>query len=243
MKNLKKIYFYFTFNKINIITLFLSLLSLFLIFLFYKLDISIYEYEANINYYTNVFLNDNLSYICLISSITLLLLIAIDYITNANRFDIIFIPKYSKEQILFSKLNTYLFIAINYSLISYLCLLFVGVIKFDGFVINFKIVRIYFYLLLYNIEVIVISLFLVLTIKNGFCAIITIILYFLSSLIYESNKYIANILLMHIDASSNMFFACFISILIIIILICILLRFNCGIKLCFKNKRLKIIKI
>lgn len=214
----------------------LSLVSLLIIFLVNKMDVSIYDYQANISNYNNLFLNDNLSYICLISSITLVLLIAIDYITNADKFDIIFIPKYSNASILASKFITYFIVAINYTMISYLCLLMVGVIRYSGFIINFKVILLYFYLLLFNIEVIVISLFLVLMFKNGFCAIISIILYFLSSIIYDSNKIIANIILFHIDAQNNMTVGFIICIVIIIILIILLMKFKLGFNLSFKKK-------
>lgn len=223
MKNIKKLYLYFTLNKFNIIILLASLLCLFFIFLFNKQEVSIYDYNLNRSSYNKMFISDNLFYIELITLITLCLLISIDFMTN-QKFDIIFMPKYSKISILKSQILSYLFIMINFISISLLLLVLVLSFRYSGFKINLEVIRLYLYLLMFGFEIILITLFNVSIFKYGFLGLITILLYFMSNIIYDISTIFSNILLFHIDLYSfkntvvGIIISCFICFIIIFVL-------------------------
>ncbi len=226
VNNIKKIYFYYTFNIPNIIIISISILVMMLMFNLYDFDISIIDYNADyINYHTE-YITSSLSVFIPLLIVVVILVISIDYMTNHKRFDLIFSSRFSSKEILKIKLNVYLTFVFIYVSFLYLMMILFGCLRFNYFRFDIELFKIYVLLELIGIEaVILINLIMRIT-KIGFSSILVLILYFLSLIVVDNNKIISRMIFTNFRyekciVDSNMF----ISIIVIIIYYLLLMVF------------------
>ncbi|MGM9971312.1 MAG: hypothetical protein ACI35W_02750 [Anaeroplasmataceae bacterium] len=206
MKNVKELYYRFSLNKINLILIFISIILLFLIFNLWDFNIMSLDYNFDRGRYHMLYINDNISIISIISICLISVIIAIDTIGNNGRFDILFLSKITNKELIRIKLRNYIIMTIIYTSIIYLLMILVGTYRFEGFYFDIVLLKLWIAIIIVNIEVLLFSFLLIRLTKVGFSAIFVLILYFISSIVYDINKILGNVFLFHIDYSSNDFF-------------------------------------
>lgn len=224
MNNIKKLYMYYTFNKANIIILFLSIVGFLVIFNLWDFDIAGYEYYSNPSFYNLLYLKNNISIIEIVSMLVVIVILSIDSMSNNGRFDSIFLSKIKHKDIIKTQIKTYTILIFMYTTLIYLLLILTGVYRLEGFIIKMNILIIYLGLLVFNIEVMMISFLFIKLTGFGLSGIITLVWYFITSLIYDSHKIIGNIFLFHMNLDKfKIFFLGLLIAIFIIILIYVLL--------------------
>lgn len=224
MNNIKKLYMHYTFNKANIIILFLSIVGFLVIFNLWDFDIAGYEYYSNPSFYNLLYLKNNISIIEIVSMLVVIVILSIDSMSNNGRFDSIFLSKIKHKDIIKTQIKTYTILIFMYTTLIYLLLILTGVYRLEGFIIKMNILIIYLGLLVFNIEVMMISFLFIKLTGFGLSGIITLVWYFITSLIYDSHKIIGNIFLFHMNLDKfKIFFIGLLIAIFIIILIYVLL--------------------
>lgn len=202
-RNIKRLYFYYTFNRPNAIILGLSLLILTILFNTYDFDISSYNYLVNKEEYHLEYLSGALSYAIPLSLVVIMLVISIDYMMNRKRFDLIFISKLKPNEILKCKLYVYLLMALVYSITVYTALILTAVLRFDNFYLKYDHIKLFFALMLQDVIATLIIFLIIRITKIVYSSIIIMVLYFISLIISDYSEVAASIIFVHIDMYDN----------------------------------------
>lgn len=203
MKNINKIYFYYTFNRPNIIILGISMIVICIMFNLYDFDVSLFDYMADMNYYHMDYIAEELGVMIPLSLVVIMLITSIDFVSNNKKFDILFISKLDSKDILKIKLKVYFTLSFIYISLLYLIMIIIGIFRFSGFRFSLGMLKLYFSLLLQSFEAIIIIFIITRLTKNGYSSIIVLLLYFISLLISEYSEIISNIVFINVDALYN----------------------------------------
>ena len=120
MNNIKKLYFNYTFNRANIIIIFISLLIIGVILNLYDFDISALDYSMDHKFYHEDFLFFSLQYVMPVAIVVIITIIIIDNISNSKRFDILFCTKIKSKNLLKIKIMVYLTLSFYYMSATYI---------------------------------------------------------------------------------------------------------------------------
>ncbi|MCR5706038.1 MAG: hypothetical protein K6G48_04525 [Acholeplasmatales bacterium] len=203
MNNIRRLYTSYTFNRANIIILMVSALLLFVLFNLYDFDISLFDYVEDITYFHDDYIRFSLNIASPISLVVLISIICIDYITNQKRFDLIFATRIKSKDLLKTKIYVYLLLSFLYMTIIWIMIMVIGIIRFKYFKLDQEMLQIYFMLNFIGAEAILMSMILQRATRIGFSAIIVFIIYFISRIVSDINKYIGNVLFLNINPFSK----------------------------------------
>jgi len=203
MNNIRRLYISYTFNRANIIILMVSALLLFVLFNLYDFDISLFDYVEDITYFHDDYIRFSLNIASPISLVVLISIICIDYITNQKRFDLIFATRIKSKDLLKTKIYVYLLLSFLYMTIIWIMIMVIGIIRFKYFKLDQEMLQIYFMLNFIGAEAILMSMILQRATRIGFSAIIVFIIYFISRIVSDINKYIGNVLFLNINPFSK----------------------------------------
>jgi len=203
MNNIRRLYISYTFNRANIIIIMVSAFLLFILFNLYDFDISNFDYVEDISYFHDDYLRFSLNIASPISLVVLITIICIDYITNQKRFDLIFATRIKSKELLKIKIYVYLLLSFLYMTIIWILIISIGVIRFNYFKLDLKMIQIYFMMIFIASEAVILSMIIQRATRIGFSAILVFIIYFVSRIISDANAYIGNILFLNINPFSK----------------------------------------
>ena len=203
MKNIKKLYFYYSFNRTNLIILGLSIFVMLIIYNMYDFDIYAIDYMYDRNAFHSEYISSSLGVMIPISIVVIMLVLSIDYMTNKKRFDLLFLSRYSKRDLAKIKIVVYLTLSFIYVSILFMLMIIVAEIRFTDFKFDLYYLKLYVGLIIQSfVATMIIMLVMDLT-GAGYSAIIALILYFLSIVIGDMNKIIATLIFIYIDISGS----------------------------------------
>ena len=203
MKNIKKLYFYYSFNRTNLIILGLSIFVMLIIYNMYDFDIYTIDYMYDRNAFHSEYISSSLGVMIPISIVVIMLVLSIDYMTNKKRFDLLFLSRYSKRDLAKIKIAVYLTLSFIYVSILFMLMIIVAEIRFTDFKFDLYYLKLYVGLIIQSfVATMIIMLVMDLT-GAGYSAIIALILYFLSFVIGDMNKIIATLIFIYIDISGS----------------------------------------
>lgn len=199
MKNIRNLYFYYSFNRTNLIILGISIFVMLIIYNMYDFDISTIDYIYDRSSYHYEYISSSLGIMIPISIVVIMLILSIDYMTNKKRFDLLFLSRYSERNLIKIKISVYLTLSFIYVSILYLLMIIVAELRFQDFKFNLLFMKLYVGLIIQSFVATLIILALMNLTKAGYSAIIVLILYFISIIVGDINKIFATIIFIYID--------------------------------------------
>lgn len=199
MNNIKKLYFNYTFNRANIIIIFISLLIIGVILNLYDFDISALDYSMDHKFYHEDFLFFSLQYVMPVAIVVIITIIIIDNISNSKRFDILFCTKIKSKNLLKIKMMVYLTLSFYYMSATYIMIMFVGLMRFTYFRFDYKMLQLYIMMILMAFEATLMSMLIIRCTNLAYSAILVFIIYFISKIVLDINKYLGSLMFLNVD--------------------------------------------
>lgn len=233
MKNIRNLYFYYSFNRTNLIILGISIFVMLIIYNMYDFDISTIDYIYDRSSYHYEYISSSLGIMIPISIVVIMLILSIDYMTNKKRFDLLFLSRYSERNLIKIKISVYLTLSFIYVSILYLLMIIVAELRFQDFKFNLLFMKLYVGLIIQSFVATLIILALMNLTKAGYSAIIVLILYFISIIIGDINKIAATIIFIYIDIPGDILpGGLILSLIILMLYMCLVIKVSKNKKNC-----------
>lgn len=233
MKNIRNLYFYYSFNRTNLIILGISIFVMLIIYNMYDFDISTIDYIYDRSSYHYEYISSSLGIMIPISIVVIMLILSIDYMTNKKRFDLLFLSRYSERNLIKIKISVYLTLSFIYVSILYLLMIIVAELRFQDFKFNLLFMKLYVGLIIQSFVATLIILALMNLTKAGYSAIIVLILYFISIIVGDINKIFATIIFIYIDIPGDILpGGLILSLIILMLYMCLVIKVSKNKKNC-----------
>lgn len=235
MKNIRNLYFYYSFNRTNLIILGISIFVMLIIYNMYDFDISTIDYIYDRSSYHYEYISSSLGIMIPISIVVIMLILSIDYMTNKKRFDLLFLSRYSERNLIKIKISVYLTLSFIYVSILYLLMIIVAELRFQDFKFNLLFMKLYVGLIIQSFVATLIILALMNLTKAGYSAIIVLILYFISIIVGDINKIFATIIFIYIDIPGDILpGGLILSLIILMLYMCLVIKVSKNKKNCWQ---------
>lgn len=185
-------------KKLSLLSVMFMLVSVFLIYLitFLNASFNLTEFELldSVSIVISNFFEESISTVEIIGLVFIILLVELELFQNNDNFDSYFVSIKGKSYYFMIKIFSYIFIIVFYTLIIFLGILIIYVVRFNSLNYVSYIFECFGYYLLYFILYFLISLLFMFWFKNYFSAMLVFIYYWLCKIVETNDEIILAIL-------------------------------------------------